>query len=277
VPVIGKRPPVEWKPYQDSLPTEAELASWSWSQATGVAVVIGPALWARHGFVWCMEIEGRHLAHGAGWLDLEVPQWRSAGLVCESGSGGRHVYCEASAPIKTRFYDWGELRGAGAICVLPPSRHPNGRRYRWLSAVEPIRLDPAGVPGAEERERFDFDEDSGPIGEGGRNDTLFRLGCRLRACGLTADEILATVRVVNRSRCKPPLEDGEVEAIAKQAAGYERGDGFTLLHVHTGANLPNPPNPSRARDGGNVPRPVKHPFRQKPPAFGFVAGKVVAG
>src|SRR5262249_12875240 len=152
-----------WGAYQERLPTADEVAAWPWQQATGLAVVVGPALWQHHAYLWVLEAEGRHRGHAEGWLDLELPHWRSAGVVAESGGGSLHVYCEASAPVETCFCPWGELRGEGAVCVLPPSRHPNGRLYRWLAETEPILLDPSEVPGAEERTRLRFGPDSGPI------------------------------------------------------------------------------------------------------------------
>jgi hypothetical protein len=276
VPVAGKAVIVKWKAYQDRLPTPDELVSWPWSRATGLAVVIGSALWQRHPYRWALEIEARHRAHAEPWLDQEVPEWRSAGLVVESGGGGLHVYAESAAAVRSTRHAWGEIRGHGNICVLPPSRHPSGRRYRWLADVEPIRLDPADVPGREERDRFHFDEDSGPIGEGARNDTLFRLGCRLRYCGLTGGEIGTALRVVNRSRCRPALADEEVAAIATSAASYPVGDGCVVIRVPAGEQFPNLPDPLRAREGGNVSRTVNHPSRPKPPTLDFAAGRVVA-
>jgi hypothetical protein len=220
VPVHGKAVMVRWKPYQDDLPTPSDVAGWPWDRATGLAVVIGPAFWVRHPHRWCLEIEARHRAEAEPWLDAELGHWRTAGLVAESGGGGLHVYCETSAAVRSTGYRWGEIRGAGNICVLPPSRHPSGRLYRWLVAVEPVVLDPAAVPGSAERDRLCFDEDSGLIDEGARNDTLFRLGCRLRRCGLASEEVSATLAVVNASRCRPPLDEAEVAKIARSAGCY---------------------------------------------------------
>jgi hypothetical protein len=235
VPVAGKAVIVKWGIYEDRLPTGDELAAFPWRRATGLAVVVGPALWQTHPNLWCLEIEARHRAHAEPWLDLEVPHWRSAGLVAESGGGGLHVYAESAAAVRSTRHAWGEIRGRGNICVLPPSLHPtSGCRYRWLTRVEPIRLEPAIVPGAQERERLVFDEDSGPIPEGARNATLFRLGCRLRYCGLTGAEIAGALAAVNASRCRPPLAGHEIAAIAESAAGYEKGDGCVIVRVPMG-------------------------------------------
>ena len=54
-----------------------------------------------------------------------------------------------------------------------------------------------------------------PIDEGKRNETLYRTGLQLRRLfGLHGDNLLRWLRKVNSEKCKPPLEDGEVETIA---------------------------------------------------------------
>jgi hypothetical protein len=223
IPVVGKKGIVEWRPYQERLPTEDELNLWPWQRATGLAMVIGPALWASHPHLWVLDIEAEHRVHAEPWLDAEIPHWRTAGLVVETGGGGLHVYCTASAPLRTSFFAWGECRGGGGICLLPPSAHPDGGRYRWLMRVEPVRWEPSDVPSAEECDRLRFDENSGLIGEGERNHTLFRVGCRYRAGGMTQDEIAAALAAINQYRCHPALDDQEVAKIAASCANYEQG------------------------------------------------------
>jgi hypothetical protein len=166
VPVSGKLPLVAWKRYQTEIPTPDELAGWPWCRAIGLAVVIGPDFWRAHPYRWCLEIEARHRAEAEPWLDAEFGHWRTAGLVCESGGGGLHVYCEAAAAVRSTVYPWGEIRGAGNISVLPPSGHPSGRRYRWLVAVEPLLLGPDAVPGVTIRDHVQRDrEDDRDEGE----------------------------------------------------------------------------------------------------------------
>src|SRR5215217_1171522 len=79
VPVIGKEAIVKWKSYQERLPTKDEMERWRWDDATGLAIVIGPGLWANHRYLWVLEIEARHREHAEPWLDAEIPHWRSAG------------------------------------------------------------------------------------------------------------------------------------------------------------------------------------------------------
>jgi hypothetical protein len=47
----------------------------------------------------------------------------------------------------------------------------------------------------------------------------------MRWAGLTTEEIVDALQRVNRERCRPPLDEEEVEAIAKSMGRYVAGDG----------------------------------------------------
>jgi len=55
-----------------------------------------------------------------------------------------------------------------------------------------------------------------PIRDGGRNDTLYKVGRRFKLKQLDDGTIASTLRLLNRDRCSPPLADHEVEAIISQ-------------------------------------------------------------
>lgn len=59
------------------------------------------------------------------------------------------------------------------------------------------------------------------IGAGQRNQELFRYASLLRDKGLEADEIEASVWIVNEKRCDPPLSRDEVAQIAQSASRYQ--------------------------------------------------------
>lgn len=62
------------------------------------------------------------------------------------------------------------------------------------------------------------------VGDGDRNNTLFREGCRLRRLGWDEAEIATSLAMLNRRRCHPALEAAEVEAIAHSCARYPPSD-----------------------------------------------------
>jgi hypothetical protein len=58
------------------------------------------------------------------------------------------------------------------------------------------------------------------IPRGERNDTLFRIGCSMRAKGQTEAQILNALNIVNQT-CNPPEKAQVIRTLAKQAAKYE--------------------------------------------------------
>jgi hypothetical protein len=66
-------------------------------------------------------------------------------------------------------------------------------------------------------------EESAPeneFAEGGRNNNLARIGGSLRRLNFSDEELLETLRAVNRARCKPPLADHEVQQVARSVGRY---------------------------------------------------------
>ncbi len=79
--------------------------------------------------------------------------------------------------------------------------------------------DDAEDEGQESGVEFDLGDDTELI-DGARNNALARIGGYLRRGGLNDEEMLAAMRAINRKRCKPPLGNNEVEAIAKSISRY---------------------------------------------------------
>jgi hypothetical protein len=70
----------------------------------------------------------------------------AATLPTVATSRGRHVYFRAA--VDTEKLGDGELRGNGGYCLLPPSTHESGHRYRWeipLPAGALPKIDPFAV------------------------------------------------------------------------------------------------------------------------------------
>jgi putative DNA primase/helicase len=84
-----------------------------------------------------------------------------------------------------------DARSAGNYVLLPPSRHISGKLYRWADGLRPTDVDYPPVPGwivaalttpevANTSERLDTAAVMAGVPEGQRDDTLFRLACKLR-------------------------------------------------------------------------------------------------
>ena len=161
----------------------------------------------------------------------ELPETVSA----VTGRGGCHLYYRAAAPVACSVNaELGvDVRGEGGFVVAPPSLHPNGRRYEWendpaefgvadadgnvmafIASVQGGRADGA-------RERFRL---PASIGQGERNDVLFKYASSLQAQGHDDVYIELCLERANAERCAPPLPAGEVHAIVESVVGrYEKG------------------------------------------------------
>jgi len=142
-------------------------------------------------------------------------------------SGGRHLLLAPSpVPLKNAIGALGrglDFKTAGGYIILPPSKLANGC-YKWEHRlnghfepvpewiVEKIRrpMEPEGdaIPAPE-------------IGEGQRNDSLFRFACRLRRSGLDEGEIFAALSSLNDTRVRPKLSKSELRTIAGSAKRYQ--------------------------------------------------------
>ena len=79
IPIIGKRPAVEWKEYQNRLPAEKEMRLWfaDNSEVTGIAVVTG-----KLSGVIVLDVDD-----GANLKNLDIPET----ITVKTGNG-RHYY-----------------------------------------------------------------------------------------------------------------------------------------------------------------------------------------
>lgn len=154
-----------------------------------------------------------------------------------SGNDSQHRYFKHSGGIirnKAGILPGIDLRGDGGYVVAPPSLHESGREYTWEASA---RIDEG--PLAEMPEwllrlvRQDGKESSKKpdsfwsklaltgIPEGTRNQTLTTIAGHLLRRFVNGHLCLWIVKLINRTACKPPLPEDEVERIIDSVAGLE--------------------------------------------------------
>jgi hypothetical protein len=219
----AKLPLVSWEEFQHRLASEDEIAAWfARKPDANVGIVTG--------MISGLAVLDIDSAHG-GLESLKRLESEHGALPrtaeAETGGGGRHYYFATSMPgLRNRAALWPgvDLRAAGGMIVAPPSAHPSGRRYRWSA-------DPAGVPLAampvwlEDAALSAKDAKGHPmaywrdivrdgIAEGARNTTLASLAGHLLWHGIDPEVATELLLCWNRVRCRPPLPDAEVAAVA---------------------------------------------------------------
>lgn len=225
-PCMGKQP-LTPHGFKDASSDPEKIAEW-WSKypTANIAMPTG-------------EVSGMVVVE----KDADTPEalaiWRTLpdGPTAKSGraSGqGRHRYLKITKPIRTRnLADRAlTLKGDGGYIILPPSLHPDGNRYEWLSHTPPEDLptdllteEPENTTPKGTRQKAPrYTDDGGPILKGTRDDALTSIAGLLRAQGLEQGEIADELHAVNETRCQPPLTAREVEKIARSVSHYPKGN-----------------------------------------------------
>jgi hypothetical protein len=222
---IGKHP--RTKHGLKDAATDPRQLRWWWRQWPDAN--IGLATGAASGLV-VLDIDPRH----GGDATLAALETRYAPLPdtveALTGSGGRHV-CFAhpggQVPSRHGFAPGLDFKADGGYVVVAPSLHASGRRYAWELAHHPADTALAPMPAwlialVQESARPGGTQApvDGPLVEGVRNETLFKLACAMRRHGAPPEAIGAALEITNAQRCAPPLGADEVQRIAASAMRY---------------------------------------------------------
>ncbi|RLC76016.1 MAG: hypothetical protein DRJ03_29370 [Chloroflexi bacterium] len=208
----------------------AEIERWF---ASGLNFNIGVCAGTDSGLV-ILDVDP---AHGGTVKNHTMPNTPAV----TTGSGGEHYYFKhPGGDIRNSSGTIGDgldVRGHNGYVVAPPSLHACGQEYRWSpDPTIPLAEMPAwivkrkkkGQPTAEPGEA---------VKEGGRNDTMMRLLASLCARGVTKDTAVEMAQKDNETRYDPPLDDGEIDAIAESIYG---------------SYTPNEPKQTEAKQVGEI-------------------------
>lgn len=149
-------------------------------------------------------------------------------LTVLTGGGGVHWYYDRSkhptlATVHTPGVD--VIASTGAV-VAPPSLHASGRRYTWANAAAlaqppawvlpraPVRSAVMATQRQYSRPKPRIDTAALPqIPDGGRNNRLYRIGCRLVWEDRDWNDIFALLHTINAQKCVPPLSEWELRLL----------------------------------------------------------------
>jgi hypothetical protein len=216
-PVKGKLPLVMW---QEEATTDFLTINDWWTihyPDAGIGLVTGNGL-----VVLDVDAKSGGL-ESFGKLLEEQPTGDLEGPVVRTGGGGLHLYFTsmgAELRNKTGVRPGIDIRGDGGYVVAPPSPHSSGATYKWEEPLtDTLPAWPFDLHRAEEPAQA-VDSDTGII-EGARNSVLTSLAGSMRHRGQSELAIRAALLVENMTKCKPPLSEKEVIAIARSVSRYE--------------------------------------------------------
>jgi hypothetical protein len=217
-----KRPFIRWETLQNARPSRSDLKTWfrMWPDAN-IGIVTGEI-----SNLIVLDIDPKH----GGDVALEHLERRFGSLPAtvevRTGGGGRHLYfAHPGGFLRNRvgLAQGIDIRGDGGYIVAPPSIHPSGRPYKWVSDHSPDDVSLAPLPrwlfasSASARERRSLANwrhlarDGVP--EGQRNSAMASLTGHLLWHGVDPDVALELLLAWNRQRCRPPLDDAEVAQV----------------------------------------------------------------
>jgi putative DNA primase/helicase len=215
-PLNGKLP-ITTSGFKDATTDPALIRAWWLSHPrANIGISTGPS-----GF-WVLDIDPRH--NGDASLEALTDQHGAIPetLVARTGGGGLHVLFQgAAASTVNRLGKGLDTRGEGGYIVAPPSIHPETQApYEWLTE-HPLVDAPLWLLGQLNQARSTPRVVPDVIEDGGRNSALASLAGSMRWAGASVEEIESALLAMNQARCKPPLDEGEVRAIAASIGRYE--------------------------------------------------------
>ena len=235
----GKHPYTRWQTSEPATTDGGKITEWwtRWPDAN-IGVATGP----RSNLLVLDVDNGRSVDIGGGVLmsegdhSLRVLALEYGDLpptlAQRTGSGGTHflfAYPEDEREYRNRtgFAPSLDVRGDGGYILVDPSNHQSGHHYTWLNEG-PVLPAPDEYLALFRRDRPSPIEplaEGEKVGEGGRNDHLFKIGSYYRGVKqLGFDEIFGILMVKNLSDLEEPLSTAEVRRIARNAAARDVND-----------------------------------------------------
>ena len=206
---------------------ETTLKNWqrdfprcNWGVTTGA----GSGLWVLDidsdaGSAWYAE---QVKAHGDGWTKTRKSKTaRGFHLFYrwQNGIGLRNSAARVSVGV--------DIRADGGYAAIPPSTHPSGACYSWMTPPTlavlpaPTWLLTLATNASKLESSPAISDSAGIIPEGERNASLASLAGSMRRRGASQDAITAALLAENKRACDPPLPQNEVEKIAESVARYQ--------------------------------------------------------
>lgn len=215
----GKDPLVKWKALAKP-PAQFTLDRWCERfDAANIGLVTGPSR------LTIVDVDDYG---GSGLADEMERRCGRTPLVTATPRGGLHLwYRGGGEKSQTRLEGMlVEVRAIGGFAVVPPSTRPGVGPYRIVrGSLDDLDRLPTIIANSLPRHRAQPSAGKpaagAVVGEGRRNDTLWRkLMHEARTCETSA-ELEARALILNEAICSPPLDHAEVLGAVRSAWRYQ--------------------------------------------------------
>lgn len=215
--VPNKKTPATKNGFKDATLDLEQIKKW-WTEIPSAN--IGIATGSRTGIA-VVDIDVKNGSNG--FESLKTLNINTNTLTAITPSGGRHLYYATPAQIigsRTRVLPGIDIKADGGYVVAPGSVI-DGRKYEWLEPeLSPVSFPESILKLMSKQVQMPSLEDGAVIAEGERNEKLTSIAGSLRRRGLNREEILAMLKIINQSRCRPALSERELETIASSISRY---------------------------------------------------------
>ncbi|MFC1869682.1 bifunctional DNA primase/polymerase [Chloroflexota bacterium] len=216
----------KWGQFQKRLPTEAEVKHWFGNGTKhNIAVVCGQV----SGGLVILDCDNYDRFFELATIITEKTGINDINLVTRMSETGKgvHIWLFVDEEVSSAKFPKLDIKAEGGYIVAPPSLHPEGREYKWINTA-PIRriasLKDIGIDLEQRRSESPEHSDNWVtealkgIGEGGRNDTCYRLAAYFK--NKHPQDITERLLLDWNKRNSPPMD--EVELLQTISSAYRR-------------------------------------------------------
>lgn len=218
----------------DATTDPAKITRW-WAQYPHANVGIATG---KDTGLYVLDVDPRH-GGDKTLAELEAKHGKLPNTVeAATGGGGRHLLFKYPGRPVQSVADIApglDVRGDGGYIVAPPSLHKSGAHYAWSWHPDEIELAdaPEWLLALRKPKRQPKSDGAAAtddaIPDRTRNDTLTRMAGSMRRASFGQNSITAALFIENNARCKPPLDEKEVERIAASVARYAPGPALDVV------------------------------------------------
>ena len=143
-------------------------------------------------------------------------------LTVKTPSGGWHYFYTYGKGLsnRTNLYPGIDFKTEGGYVVGVGSKI-DGNAYEWVDESHSIEPLPQIIISAfEVKKTYAQTDEKEQIVLGGRNAKLASMAGSMRRQGMTPEQMLPSLRLVNEQKCRPPLSENEVISIVQSIGRY---------------------------------------------------------